>query len=352
MRTWIKKYLIYTSILVFLISIFNYVMDPFQHYRRASLYPVVFAKERFLNPGLAKNYEYDSVISGSSLTENFILSNVSDILKFQNPIKLTVYGGLGYEYFMTLNTAFKHKKIKNILFGLDPFSYSGDIKKFTFGENTFPFHLYNDKFIDDYLYLVSLDTVKETLSMFLKSTFYKKDQPPFLFDKMYEWQYLHDQKFGHINWTELWENRNKNFNKSFQLEDYQSENMISSFQHNFLPFIQKYPETKFKIFYPPYSILAYKDMKIKGWLDEFLKFKLYIASLTAEHQNIHLYDFQLAEEITHNLNNYKDLTHYHQKINKWMLLQMRGENYSVTSDNIEGINKRFVNQINSYVISF
>lgn len=352
MKTWIKKYLIYTSILVFLISIFNYVMDPFQQYRKTTLYPVTYAKARFLNPGLAKNYDYDSVIIGSSMTQNFILPEVSEILNYHQVIKFSMAAATGYEIKLILDSTYLKKEIKNILFGLDVFIYPGEIKRFAFGEKTFPFHLYNNTLLDDYLYLVSLDTVKETLSMFLKATRYRKDQPPLSFDRMYEWQYMHYQKFGHVNWAELWKNRGQNFNKNFLLENYQSTKLITSFNHNFLPFIKKYPKTQFKIFYPPYSALAYKDIEIKGWLKEYLEFKRYIASLTGEHPNLQLYDFQVAEKITHNLNNYKDLTHYHQKINKWMLLQIRNEKYRVTVNNIEEVNKRFVDQLKSYVMPF
>ena len=55
----------------------------------------------------------------------------------------------------------------------------------------------------------------------------------------------------------------------------------------------------------------------------------------SEFSNVAIYDFQSAIEITTNLNNYKDFTHYHQNINNWMIEQIKVKNYLVTHYNIE-----------------
>ena len=46
-----------------------------------------------------------------------------------------------------------------------------------------------------------------------------------------------------------------------------------------------------------------------------------------------MYDFQAEKSVTHNLNNYKDLSHYHQRINYWMIEQIKENKYLVSKEN-------------------
>lgn len=344
MKKWIKTYLLISVVIVLLFSIFNFAIDPLQQYRKASFYSLTFENELYLNPGLAKTYDYDSVITGSSMVENFILSNTSKILKFNKPIKLCIHGATGYEIKMILERAFKHKEIKNILFGLDLFSYSGEIKAFRNGEKYFPYYLYSNNILDKYKYLVNLDTTKKAISTYIKSLKYKENNPILSYDRMYEWQYRHKKEFGHFDWSKEW----VSIYKVSKSGKHKVSNFITSFDYNFLPFIKEQKDTSFTIFYPPYSILAYKRLKQQGKLNAYFKFKMYLASLVEIYPNLKLYDFQVAKEITHDLDNYKDMTHYHQKVNKWMLEQIRDDNYLVTTKNIDKYLQDFEEQIKNY----
>jgi hypothetical protein len=75
-----KKFLkVVFALLVFgILSIggVNYIVDPFQQYRVKTFYPIAFTNQRYQNAGLSKNFEYDSLILGTSMTENFILDEV------------------------------------------------------------------------------------------------------------------------------------------------------------------------------------------------------------------------------------------------------------------------------------
>lgn len=62
-----------TALLLGLAAWFNFMVDPFQQYRLAKPEHVRFprALQRYINPGLAKNADYDFVITGSSMMENY-----------------------------------------------------------------------------------------------------------------------------------------------------------------------------------------------------------------------------------------------------------------------------------------
>ncbi|WP_069638172.1 hypothetical protein [Campylobacter pinnipediorum] len=146
---WIKIFFIFTIIICFMVSFANYIVDPFQQFRITSFYDIKFEEQRYLNAGLAKNYEINSVVIGTSMTENFLINEIEEKLKYKNTIKLSISGGVAKEQITTLNTAIKHNKIDDVLVGLDIFSLSDN-----FDNNRFPWFLYEEysfKLIKDYL---------------------------------------------------------------------------------------------------------------------------------------------------------------------------------------------------------
>jgi hypothetical protein len=145
---------------------------------------------------------------------------------------------------------------------------------------------------------------------------------------MYQWQHnLSDKDFcakkvikdflnpkAHLdndkNQTKLYKQRIKNFDKYVY------------------KIVKNNPKIKFIFFYPPYSILTYKKMSNKA-LYYFIKTKIYINNKLIKLSNVKVFDFQIALDIISNLNNYKDITHYHQRINNWMIEQIKLNNYLI-----------------------
>ena len=115
---------------------------------------------------------------------------------------------------------------------------------------------------------------------------------------------------------------------------------------NLVPIVKNHPETTFYIFYPPYSILTFKDMAKQDWLKTTQLFKQYVFSQLQHYPNVKIYDFQASKEVTCDLDNYRDMTHYHQRINTWMLQQMKDEQY-LTKDaaTLEKLNQELLKHI-------
>ena len=81
---------------------------------------------------------------------------------------------------------------------------------------------------------------------------------------------------------------------------------VKSFDYNFLALVKSNPNKNFIFFYPPYSIITFKDWAEKDILFDIMKFKLYVNEEFSKLKNVILYDFQSAIDITTNLDNYKD----------------------------------------------
>jgi len=97
---------------------FNFVVDPFQFFCKPFLYrPAYFAGfQRYQNVGLARNYRYDTVIIGSSVTENFYPSDVNRALHV-NALKLSISGSTAHEQALILTQAISNGQVKNVLWG-------------------------------------------------------------------------------------------------------------------------------------------------------------------------------------------------------------------------------------------
>lgn len=324
MRKWVQIWFLSILALVF-IAIFNYIIDPYQQYRIATFYKLPYENEKELNAGLAKNFDYDSVLIGTSMMQNFNINDLKQILGYEKPIKLTIAGSSAYEQYIVLNTAFRHQNIKNVLIGLDFLSYYGDIHRYKHGASSFPTYLYDENIVNDYQYLVSSDTLGRVFEIFTKQ---EKDDWIYDFTKMYEWRSRTKDKNILSALKNKWKDR-KNFDNEATNSEKKIDCMQKNFDYNIKPFIEKNPHVNFTLFFPPYSILAYKTYEERGQLKDFMQFKLHVLHSTQNQKNVKIFDFQNADEISYNLHNYYDLYHYNKLISQWILEQIKKNNYFI-----------------------
>ncbi|WP_457747075.1 hypothetical protein [Sulfurimonas sp.] len=346
-KKWIA-YWFYTISILGIIGVFNYIVDPYQQYRKSKLYDLAYKNSRELNSGLAKNFNFDSIVLGSSMMENFKLNELKTILKFQKPIKLTMPGSSAYEQSIMLKTALKHQKINNILIGIDFLSYYGNTQRLKYGETFFPFYLYDENILNDYKYLISSDTLLKSFEALFTNSKHQKEY--YEYDKMYEWHWKDDTKNIISAIQNRWLHKENFDNKSpdnIKKLDYLKRN----FDVNLKPLIQKNKQIKFILLFPPYSVLAYKIYRQRGYLKDFIAFKTYIVKSLQNSKNVEIYDFQDATTITHNLGNYYDLYHFKKYVTTWMLEQIKNKKYILKATLIERREKKFLDDVKNYKVT-
>ena len=125
-------------------------VDPFQVYRLATLYmpPIDNTTQVYANAGIARNYDYDSAIVGTSVTENFRPSQMDELLGGRF-IKLCTQSGTAYNHALLMDLAFRTHDIRRIVYGLDVYSFIGATDK---TGSTVPFYLYDDNPFNDVSY--------------------------------------------------------------------------------------------------------------------------------------------------------------------------------------------------------
>ncbi len=88
--------------------------------------------------------------------------------------------------------------------------------------------------------------------------------------------------------------------------------MVGIFERDAVGLIEKNPDVKFDIYFPPYSILQFVAMRdaSPATLKIVYDFTAYAASRLTGFPNVSLHDFRDVKEITHNLGNYGDVIHH------------------------------------------
>nr|WP_240455002.1 hypothetical protein [Helicobacter pylori] len=108
------------------VGLFNYLIDPFEYFRKAK-YPIDWHERvggTLLSfEGVIKHYPYNNILIGTSISLNFSLKDIHDLLGLKDPIKLTVSGMNIGEILSLLPFAFKHQPVNTVAMDLAFFEF-------------------------------------------------------------------------------------------------------------------------------------------------------------------------------------------------------------------------------------
>lgn len=278
------------------------LIDPFEIYHRALFYnpPYKSGTQMYSIAGVAKSYDYDSIIIGSSVTENCTPSVFDDALGGRF-VKLCMNAGLAHDHAKVMEIAFRTHDVRRVVYGLDLFAYS---QYHTNQKAVTPDYLYDDCLLNDVRYWFNQDVWLSEVPAALRRIGTPDEDASR--DSMYYWQPpempTQEELFA---MTDLSAPLPEQADPVRGLE-FTQQNL----EHNLLPFIRSHPETQFTIFFPPYSDLYWADQASKKNLDAFLAQKLLLCETLLAEPNVALYDFQLESRWTQDLSLYYDLIHY------------------------------------------
>lgn len=312
------------------VGLLVYYVDPFFHYRKPNphlFYPLDGGLERYVNDGILKHFKYDSIITGTSMTENFKVSKCNDLYA-SNTIKVPFSGATYKEINDNIAKAFKTgREIKFVIRSLDLTHLVENKNKLREDLGAYPLYLYNDEVLDDFSYLLNSKVVKASGKILLNGI--RKKRGVESFDKYANWN--SNYKFGKKS---VLGDRKMFFDgvsqKTFGPSDV--EMLKENIEQNVISLAKEHPETTFYCFFPPYSIVYWGSLKEKGELDYILSAKSTAIDMLLDYDNIKLYSFDLETHMTTNLDNYKDETHYGEWIND-AILQWMKEGYGLITKN-------------------
>ncbi len=332
-RKIVKIFLVQVLLVLVVSSLLVIYVDPFFHYRKPNVnlfYKLDAGKERYQNDGIIKHFIYDTMIIGTSMTENFKASEC-DYIFHANTIKVPFSGGTYKEINDNIATAYRTKhQLKNVIRSLDwSLHLVEDRNTMRNDLGAYPWYLYNDKLNDDIAYFINKDAIKISTKI-IKETLLKNRKGITGFDEYANWNA--DYKFGEkavLKGRAAYYVSNKL--RSFNSAD--EEILKGNIEQNVISLARQHPETTFYYFFPPYSIAYWGELKEKGELEYTFNAEKMAIEMILTCPNIKLYSFNLKTDVTTNLDNYKDATHYGEWINSDILKWMKNEDGLLTKEN-------------------
>ncbi len=360
MRKYKNIVLIYTlSTLLSLLLFFGtiYIQDPLKLFHKPWRY------EQYLHPnmreqaaGIIRNWEFDSIILGTSMLENTSSIEASKELggKFVN---ISMAGSSFYERKIVLEYTLKYKPIKKVLYSLDHLgSLIGEMPHYPSNEKKYATNnwdfLYDDNLFNDFkVYLndkylkciFSFSNAKECIGRKVKP-----DRPNAWYQNIF-----HYYRFGGLeHWFKVKTNwqvigTSKLILKGIKAikagivyydEDTHQHILDSQkyIQNTLESIVSKHPTTEFIFLIPPYSRLEYAiwAQYEKSTFDTYLSTLRYIVSIASKYPNMYIYGWG-TENFLDDLANYQDLSHYEYKINSWQLKAIKHKKGLLTQDNID-----------------
>ena len=126
-KKWVISLLSITLLVVIAFGVVEFYLDPLLQYgnERGPLTCREYA-EIYANPGIAKNYNYNAVLLGSSMVENTNVSEI-DLLFGCKTIKVPYSGASSYNHKAILDVCYNSgHKIEKVFWSLDEYALTTD----------------------------------------------------------------------------------------------------------------------------------------------------------------------------------------------------------------------------------
>lgn len=285
--------------------------DPFQQFRITKFHS---GEERIINAGLAKNAKFDTLILGSSTSQNILKKDV-DTLFNANSLNLSLSGTTNYEQRKLLELVLKTQNIKSVIYGLDPFVYNRGfnssrvpLEKFAYENSLFNYYkyIYN---ISSFVDIIRGIRNKSNLNWINKNGYWGDN---FIYSKENTLSHDINTQWGAQNVTAI----------NIFKEGYSFSLMKQNFDA-FFKLIENSPQIKYYIYFPPYAYLWWEYAENCNCSSNILAFKNYVIDKTSTLENVFIFDFQDNKNITENLNNYKDIVHFSPIVSKMIVEEIK-----------------------------
>lgn len=301
------------------------VIDPMMHFHaplKGLSYPL--KDEFYLNPGIARHYDYDAVIVGDSCCQNFFASDVKDLWGYET-VKLTNQGAPFSETKRFLDSAFDAKgELKLVIMPVNPVSVCKDAYVDRYERDEY--YLSDKNVINDARYLFNLQMIKKCLAVISDT---RAGKETWNMDMYSNWE--DSRVFGGYQMLE-------ETLSSKAMEDYSKdanpvETSVKNVTVNIINPALEHPDTEFIVFIPPYHASYFKILQnIDRFDTEFMIEKAVIEALLKT-DNIKVYSFMDDYEITSDWNMYCDFSHCRQNVNRRIMNMMYNEEHIITKDN-------------------
>jgi hypothetical protein len=308
-----------------LIFLLVWVFDPYFHFHKPfSFVSYRLYEERYANDGISRHFDYDTIITGTSMSQNFKTSEADELFNVQS-VKESFAGADYKEISGNLDRALSRHDVKNVIWTLD---YNALIRDKDYqAYDDYPTYLYDDNIWNDVSYVFNKDIFYHGVITNIVMTMTGQESTSF--DEYSSW----DKETGFVHIMENYNRWEEKAEMESGLDDEYTQMVTSNVQQNIVDLVNKYPDTTFYIFYTPYSIVWWDFMNQEGMMKWQFDAELIATKMLLECPNVKLYNFNDKYDIIENLDNYRDKEHYGAWINSKILEWIADDEGLVTNDN-------------------
>lgn len=312
------------------VALFVVITDPFYQYHAPRFgMPVIMEDAVYQTPGAAKNLEYTDVLMGTSMTENFHTGWFDEELGWHT-MKLSYSGARSNDLKAIFTAIFSRQEpVEHIFMDLNDYQLT-EISWTAYVVR--PEYLYDDCVLNDYKYVYNRDVIARGWERVLDAVWGVPDN----IDSAYTWE--DSELFGReITLNTAVDTRAQLLQNRTEGEDENRDEKIVTCQENLdniLPFIEENPDTEFIVFLPPYSMLYWEQLVLKGELEDMLEVYRYAMKQLLQYDNVSVYYFQNEKNIITNLDNYRDTCHHRPEYNRYIFEAVRDGKNRVTEENL------------------
>ena len=299
----------------------TYVVDPFEQYRESAILPL-YDQESYNNPGIAKNYDYDAVILGTSMVEMSNPSVIDECFGVSS-VKLPMRGSHIAQMGWQLDHIFHAKEkrgeeLKLAILGVDAYSMMGPVDDM---EEIYDY-LWNDDLLDDVKYLLNRDVLLVKVPKLLKNAGRPMETKR---DDMYKWTDIVFAAQSVYDSVPVMEQ------KSLTDPEYRLERSTENIERHIRAHALAHPETEFKIYMPPYSAGYWYVMGKEGLMEQQFRSRARVCELLLDLPNVEIYDFSSKTEWILDLDEYFDYSHHSSGVSDNIMRAMAAGECRVTS---------------------
>ena len=331
----LKKLVISIIVLAALVAGIVFIFDPFYHYHKP-IKPLkaVLTQAEYQVIGTLRTFDYDSLIAGSSMAENYNNKWFDEAFNCTT-IKAVKPGANTSDLVYLLEAAYEEKEIKNVFYTLDIAALTTTVQNHYVNEGM-PLYLYNKNPLDDVKYLFNKHVLFEDIPYMIANSFIGD------YDEGDSFNWAKYKEFGTLHYTPTEEKQmDKSFNEYGKYVDYNIDKLEN--------LVKSHPETKYIFMIPPYSCLWWYESYMCGTLEQdFYALEQAFKKLLPL-ENVEIHYFQNMEEIVSDLSLYMDTIHYNSDVNKKLVDLISTNEYKVTFENKDILLKNMRKLVDKYI---
>lgn len=318
----IKAFLISLAAVILLVVGIVVLFDPFYVYHKPlpGLKAVLSDKE-YQCVGTLRNFDYDAVIAGSSVCENYNNKWFDEGFGVKSVKAIRSYGATA-DLIYLMNIAYENHDIKTVFYNIDPSSLYSSIEP-TFESTGCPTYLYDGNILNDYQYLFNKDVLFEKIPAMLAKSFTSYDE-----GDSYNWAQW--KTFHHLMCMTMYER----LEEVTPMQDpHMYDELAKQNTEMLVNMVKSHPETTFKFFFSPYSMCWWDNAYRNGERDAVLNAQKICIDELLKYDNAELYYYQDDVDVIINLDNYMDTIHFSKDINHYICNNLIDEKDRLTEEN-------------------